>query len=48
MFDAVCKLGLEGTFLTAQLGLSIRAVKDLAENQKSEIPAATRVEDGTF
>jgi len=38
MFDAICKLGLEGIVSKRpQLGLSIRAIKGLAESKKSKV-----------
>jgi hypothetical protein len=49
MFEAVCRVGLEGMgFEETEFAPSLRPVEELDQGQKSKAPAATRAQDGTF
>jgi hypothetical protein len=47
MFQAVCKLGLEGIVSTG-CTLSLQSVESVDKSQNAKAPAATRAVDGTF
>jgi ATP-dependent DNA ligase len=47
MFQAACKLGLEG-IVSKRIDAPYRPGSLLAQDQKSKAPAATRASDGTF